>query len=166
MRKATWDTELGYKLWSEGKNDAEIASALSIPTSTVTNYRLKHWAPAQKKNTVPQEVQPAAVSTEETPAEETEDPPENLTGNGPRVPVPETHAPAIQRQHDEALPPQRIEIMDVLAAATEHLSGIRAVCTASAIQSLWFWRYPEDLRRARDTIDYLLKKMEVDGYDQ
>ena len=103
-----------------------------------------------------------AVSTEETPAAETEDPPEDLTGNGPRVPVPETHAPAIRRQHDEALPPQRIEIMDVLAAATEHLSGIRAVCTASAIQSLWFWRYPEDLRRARDTIDYLLKRLEVE----
>ena len=181
MRKATWDTELGRKMWAEGKKDTEIASTLGIPTSTVTNYRLKHWAPARKKTTAPKEVQPVAVSTEETQAAETEDPPEDLTGNGPRVPVPETHAPAfscsmrsgtrnacssLQLQHDEALPPQRIEIMDVLAAATEHLSGIRAVCTASAIQSLWFWRYPEDLRRARDTIDYLLKKMEVDGYEQ
>lgn len=162
MRKATWDTELGRKLWAEGKKDTEIASALGIPTSTVTNYRLKHWAPAQKKTTAPQEVQPVAVSTEEMPAEEQEDPPEDLTGNEPRVPVPETHAPAEGRQHDKSLPPQRIEIMDVLAAATEHLSGIRAVCTASAIQSLWFWRYPEDLRRARDTIDYLLKKVAVD----
>lgn len=94
MRKVTWDTELGYKLWSEGKKDTEIASTLGIPTSTVTNYRLKHWAPAQKKTTAPQEVQPVAVSTEETPAEETEDPPEDLTGNEPRVPVPETYAPA------------------------------------------------------------------------
>lgn len=162
MRKATWDTELGHKLWAEGKKDTEIASTLGIPTSTVTNYRLKHWAPARKKTTAPKEVQPVAVSTEETPATETEDPPEDLTGNGPRVSGTETHAPAIRRQHDEALPPQRIEIMDVLAAATEHLSGIRAVCTASAIQSLWFWRYPEDLRRAHDTIDYLLKRLEVE----
>ena len=96
-----------------------------------------------------------AVSAEGTPAED-------LTGNVPRIPVPEMHAPAIQRQHDDPLHPQRIEIMDVLAAATDHLSGIRAVCTASAIQSLWFWRYPEDLLRARDTIDYLLKRLEAE----
>lgn len=94
MRKATWDTELGRKMWAEGKKDTEIASTLGIPTSTVTNYRLKHWAPARKKTTAPKEVQPVAVSTEETQAAETEDPPEDLTGNGPRVPVPETHAPA------------------------------------------------------------------------
>lgn len=94
MRKASWDTELGRQMWAEGKKDTEIASALGIPTSTVTNYRLKHWAPAQKKTTTPKDVQPVAVSTEKTPAEETEGPPEDLTNNEPRVPVPETHAPA------------------------------------------------------------------------
>ena len=46
--------------------------------------------------------------------------------------------------------------MDILAAATDHLNGMKAVCTAGAIQHLMYWRYPEDLLRARDHIDYLL----------
>lgn len=53
-------------------------------------------------------------------------------------------------------PEQKPNIMDILAAATDHLNGMKAVCTAGAIQHLMYWRYPEDLRRARDHIDYLL----------
>ena len=131
MRKATWDTELGHKLWAEGKKDTEIASTLGIPTSTVTNYRLKHWAPAQKKTTAPKEVQPVAVSTEETPATETEDPPEDLTGNGPRVPVPETHAPAIRRQHAFRYPKRMLPPFGV---------SMMTRCLRSALRSWTCWR--------------------------
>lgn len=53
-------------------------------------------------------------------------------------------------------PKQKPDIMDVLEAATGHLTGMQAVCTAGAIQHLMYWRYPEDLLRARDHIDYLL----------
>lgn len=53
-------------------------------------------------------------------------------------------------------PERKLDIMDVLEAATGHLTGMQAVCTAGAIQHLMYWRYPEDLLRARDHIDYLL----------
>lgn len=170
MRKAKWDTAIGRQMWEEGKKDAEIADAFGIPTGTVTSYRLKHWdktnVPKKKPFTL-EGMQPMAVDAGDEPSEDPEDPPvpdpfDLDAEEKPRVPVPETHAPAEGRQHDEPLPPQKIEIMDVLAAATEHLSGIRAVCTASAIQSLWFWRCPEDLLRARDSIDYLLKRLEAE----
>lgn len=58
------------------------------------------------------------------------------------------------------VPEKQLNIMDILAAATDHLNGIKAVCTAGAIQHLMYWRYPEDLKRARDHIDYLLKLLE------
>lgn len=166
MRKANWDTVLGRQMWEEGKKDAEIADAFGIPTGTVTSYRLKHWDQTnvpKKKPFSLEGMQPVAVDDDDdTPAEPEADSPAAQENEISRVPVPETHAPAKGQEHDEPLPPQKIEIMDVLAAATEHLSGIRAVCTASAIQSLWFWRYPEDLLRARDSIDYLLKRLEAE----
>ena len=53
-------------------------------------------------------------------------------------------------------PKQKPDIMDILEAATGHLTGMQAVCTAGALQHLMYWRHPEDLLRARDHIDYLL----------
>ena len=49
---------------------------------------------------------------------------------------------------------------EVMAAATEGLTGIRAVCTAEAISALWGWAKPEDLMKARAAIDYLLQMEE------
>ena len=53
-------------------------------------------------------------------------------------------------------PARKPNIMDILEMATGHLTGMQAVCTAGALQHLMYWRYPEDLLRARDHIDYLL----------
>lgn len=55
---------------------------------------------------------------------------------------------------------QTPDVMDIMAAATGHLSGMKAVCTGCAIQSLWFWRNAEDLRQAKRNIDYLLQLLE------
>ena len=58
------------------------------------------------------------------------------------------------------VPRPRLDELDVMAAATEHLSGMKAVCTACAIQALWFWSGPADLRRAKKNIDWLLDHLE------
>lgn len=52
------------------------------------------------------------------------------------------------------------DVMDIMAAATDHLNGMKAVCTGCAIQALWFWRNAEDLRQAKRNIDYLLQLLE------
>ena len=57
-------------------------------------------------------------------------------------------------------PKQKLNIMDILEAATGHLTGMKAVCTAGALQHLMYWRFPEDLLRARDHINYLLDLLE------
>lgn len=49
-------------------------------------------------------------------------------------------------------------VYEILEAATSKLSGIQAICTADAILCLWNWNGPEDLKRAKAAIDYLLKK--------
>ena len=53
-----------------------------------------------------------------------------------------------------------IECIDAIAAATEGLNGIEAVCTANAIKYLWRWKRKngaEDLRKAIWYIERLLK---------
>lgn len=61
-----------------------------------------------------------------------------------------------------------IECIDALAAATEGLHGIEAVCTANAIKYLWRWKRKngtEDLQKAiwyiERLINVLAKPVEV-----
>ncbi len=52
-----------------------------------------------------------------------------------------------------------IECIDVIDAATEHLTGIEAVCTANAIKYLWRWKRKnglQDLQKAKWYIDHLI----------
>ena len=55
-----------------------------------------------------------------------------------------------------------IECIDALAAATEGLQGIEAVCTANAIKYLWRWKRKngvEDLQKAIWYTDRLIKEL-------
>lgn len=55
-----------------------------------------------------------------------------------------------------------IECIDAIAAATEGLTGIEAVCTANAIKYLWRWKRKngaEDLRKAEWYISHLLTEL-------
>lgn len=56
-----------------------------------------------------------------------------------------------------------VECIDAIAAATEELSGIEAVCTANAIKYLWRWKLKngvQDLEKARWYIDRLISLQE------
>lgn len=51
-----------------------------------------------------------------------------------------------------------IEAIEAMKAATVGLTGIEAVCTATAIKYLWRWKWKngvEDLKKAIWYIDYL-----------
>ena len=57
-----------------------------------------------------------------------------------------------------------IECIDALEAATTGLTGIEAVCTASAIKYLWRWKFKggkQDLEKARWYIDRMISKLEL-----
>lgn len=45
MSKATWDTELGYKMYLAGNSDTAIGKAVGVTASTVNFYKRKHWLP-------------------------------------------------------------------------------------------------------------------------
>lgn len=52
-----------------------------------------------------------------------------------------------------------IECIDAIDAATEHLTGIEAVCTANAIKYLWRWKRKngiQDLHKAKWYINHLI----------
>ena len=56
-----------------------------------------------------------------------------------------------------------IECIDALAAATEGLRGIEAVCTANAIKYLWRWKRKngvEDLQKAIWYTERLIKTLD------
>ena len=59
-----------------------------------------------------------------------------------------------------------IECIEGLAAATNGLEGIEAVCTANAIKYLWRWIYKngvEDLKKAIWYINYLIEQLDKKG---
>lgn len=59
-----------------------------------------------------------------------------------------------------------IECIDALAAATQGLTGVEAICTANAIKYLWRWKYKngsQDLDKAIWYINHL--KEVLDGRD-
>lgn len=54
-----------------------------------------------------------------------------------------------------------VECIDAISAATLKLSGFEAFCTGNAIKYLWRWKEKggeEDLKKARNYIDFLLNK--------
>lgn len=141
MKKPKWDTELGRLLWLEGKTDGEIAEEFGIAISAVTAYRKRHWDkyPIPKEDAAPADDPPVSATPPEEPKEEDA--------------VPESREPTVIRKKSP-------EAYDILEAATAGMTGIRAICTADAILSLWNWTSREDLERARAAIDHLLKKTE------
>lgn len=135
MKKPSWDTEAGRQMWAEGKTDSEIADTFGISTGAVTSFRLKHWGGGNGTRGGRAPKKPNLEGKEETPVKK-----ESIC-------VP-TEAPA-----------EKMDVFDVLEAATSELKGIQAICTANAIKSLWNWSSKEDLKNARESINYLLKKL-------
>lgn len=189
MKKLTWNTEIGRQMWLEGKKDSEIADEFGIAASTVAAYRKRHWEkflPQQALNAIQKNAKEAGGESQ-LAAGAVVKINEMLQGESASVAPMSVTAPITQESRGSALegmkpvPPAMIvgpggplakmdllagvkkqlpNVMDVMAAATDHLNGMKAVCTACAIQALWFWRSAEDLLQAKRNIDYLLQLLE------
>jgi len=132
MAKATWDTEAGYQMFLDGCSDAVIGAAVGVAASTVNYYKRKHWIPDSSEGGVTTTRAPTITEKEDSPMSE------KTTRN---------------------IDSQNPNLYEIVEAATCDLKGIRAICTANAIQSLWNWKSAYDLQRARANIEYLLKRL-------
>jgi hypothetical protein len=59
----------------------------------------------------------------------------------------------------------KVECIDAIEVATEHLTGIEAVCTANAIKYLWRWKKKngvEDLKKAQWYLNKLIENVCMD----
>lgn len=133
MSTPSWDTDAGYKMYLDGSSDKEISKALHIAVSTVAYRRRKYW------EQIPQAGGEAPTTPIISVGEEDK-----------TVPTSKTMAPKA---------PAQIGVFDAMERATEGMVGIHAICTADAIRCLWGWKDVEDLQAARDSIDYLIRRL-------
>lgn len=71
--------------------------------------------------------------------------------------------PVEKPEHYNTNLPEGIEVLDIIAAQTEHLSGLRAVCHANVLKYVLRWQKKngvEDLKKARAYIDRLIEEIE------
>lgn len=50
---------------------------------------------------------------------------------------------------------------ELAEACTDELSGIWAVCTADAVMCLQNWKDKEDLLRAKNAVEYMIRRTEA-----
>ena len=71
--------------------------------------------------------------------------------------------PVQKPEHYNTNLPEGIEVLDIIAAQTENLSGLRAFCHANIIKYALRWQKKngvEDLKKARTYIDWLIEEVE------
>lgn len=143
-RKAGWDTQYGYELYLQGKTDAEIADECRVQTGTVTSYRLKRWRknpdggrpPSEGSAELGGDSDPGTQNSELTDKEVKE------------MPVEKDNRADVAR------------MMEVIAKMTQGMGGIKAVCVGNIIQSLWNLNCVDDIREARNILDWLEENYE------
>lgn len=152
-RKANWDTAYGYELYLEGKGDAEIADACGVKTSAVTSYRLKRWRknPDGGRNAPPDERacedwgdNPSVGCADSSPERGAE----RCGGESEREEV-----AGVPVEMDQKVDTARM--MEVIAKMTSGMGGIKAVCVGNIIQALWNLSCVDDIREARNILDWL-----------
>ena len=146
-RMANWDTGLGYQLYCEGKSDGEIADACRVKTSTVTSYRLKRW----RKNPDGGRDAPPHDGVTQTPTQEIATAPAGPRNDEGDLKGKEVAGMPmeINESRDTA------KMMEVIAKMTEGMGGIKAVCVGSIIQNLWNLNSVDDIRAARNILNWL-----------
>lgn len=71
--------------------------------------------------------------------------------------------PVDKPEHYNTNLPEGVEAIDIIAAQTENLSGLRAVCHANLLKYALRWQKKngvEDLKKARTYIDWLIGELE------
>lgn len=145
-RAANWDTTLGYQLYCEGRSDGEIADACRVKTSTVTSYRLKRWRknPDGGRGAPPSEAEAGAGEIAATVCALAHNDDEDLM---------KKELAGMPMEIDESR--DTAKMMEVIAKMTEGMGGIKAVCVGNIIQNLWNLNCVDDIRNARNILNWL-----------
>jgi hypothetical protein len=143
-RTAQWDTDLGYRLYLEGKSDHEIADECRVNTGTVTSYRLKRW----RKNPDGGRGAPLDGAAVGTPVPGCPD-----TAGAVSLREERKEVAGMPMEIDESR--DTAKMMEVIAKMTEGMGGIKAVCVGNIIQSLWNLNCVDDIRNARNILNWL-----------
>ena len=174
-----WDTQLAFQMWIEGVSGKQIAEAVGCADVTIYNYAKKNGWPERgrsrrEKTNVKEETAAGAGSTGEeenqaahegtaggTEAARSEC--DHLGSNPGYAEQPDPPAPDSEgnegggKMRDQKKPGP----YEVAEACTDELSGIWAVCTADAVMRLQNWKDKEDLLRAKNAIEYMIRRMEA-----
>ena len=142
-RMANWDTALGYQLYCEGKSDGEIADECKVKISTVKAMRLNKWRknPDGGRSAPPAEVRSSGEEIATAPAE-----PRNDNDDLKEKEV----AGVMENQKMDTA-----KMMEVIAKMTAGMGGIKAVCVGNIVQALWNLNSVDDIRAARNILDWL-----------
>jgi hypothetical protein len=147
---AQWDTDLGYRLYLEGKSDHEIADECRVNTGTVTSYRLKRW----RKNPDGGRDAPLRRRMGMAPLSQQADSSPTLRAGEPL----ENDGKEVAGMSEEKKIDQKTEtarMMEVIAKMTLGMGGILAVCVGNIIQSLWGLSSKQGIQDARNILDWL-----------
>lgn len=162
MSKATWDTQKAKGMWQAGFTDKDIAQEVGTTAASISYYRRKHWVEDPPlKGALPdaaEECEPDE-GAEPDPGIQRDEQPDLVRDEGFEEEA-DRSQPDLRRSEGDL----QMNMYEVLEAATGDLCGIRAICTADAISSLWNWKSQEDLLKAKAAIDFMLQKLEgLDG---
>lgn len=149
-RPASWDVELGYRLYLEGKTCQQIADACGTKLCNVKAARRSRWktAPDGGRNAGGRFADP--VSADGAQDGQGEMKREEVTEVDETKKPPETAFDAAQeRKMDTA------RMMEVIARMTSGMGGIKAVCVGNIIQALWNLSSVDDIREARNILNWL-----------
>ena len=145
-RTAQWDTDLGYRLYLEGKSDHEIADECRVNTGTVTSYRLKRW----RKNPDGGRGAPPDGVAVGTPGPGCPDTAGAVSLREERKEVAE-----VSEEKKNSVKTETARMMEVIAKMTIGMGGILAVCVGNIIQSLWGLSSKQGIQDARNILDWL-----------
>lgn len=144
-RASGWDTAYGYELYLKGLKDGEIADALGVKICTITSYRHRHWkkAPDGGRGAPPPGAEAGTGEIATAPAGPRNDD-KNLT---------KKEVAGMPMEIDESR--DTAKMMEVIAKMTEGMGGIKAVCVGNIIQNLWNLNCVDDIRNARNILNWL-----------
>lgn len=139
------DKERARQMWLEGKTYAEIAKAFGVTLQAVRTARKKYW---ENSGGISDAAGPVA---EDGPAVCPVELHEDCVVGGDRCVVDAPHEDMDDPGEDDAK-----TMLRALELMTSRHKGMDAVMTAQIVTVLWDWSDVEDLKEARNCLDYLI----------
>ena len=179
-RVANWNTMLGYELYLSGRPYGEIADACGVQISTIASYARRHWrkgpdggreAPLKGRRKEATGNGPLSQQADSSPTLRAGEPVEDthishdIAGGGAVTASPSREKPLenesreevteMDKEQNEEQKLDTARMMEVIAKTTQGMGGIKAVCVGNIIQHLWNLNGVDDIRNARNILDWM-----------